>query len=463
MFAASNNSANALDTANTSFTNVTQPSVLSSNNDLRSLSTENLFTGTPSSIHTSSDLIIEKADGPQRVRAGDHITLSYTEKNIGQGDAGRHYVGLYLSKDDKWDNSDKLLETNSFSKVESLNAGTSIQITKTFKLDSSNITGDDGDYYVLYVADDWYRIKESNESNNFVARQISIETAYLPDLTITNGDAPNTANAGSKIKLSYTEKNISDEDAGEHNVGFYLSKDDKWDRSDTLLGERSVKGLGANKEISRNKKFTLDENLASGDYYLLYISDNNSNVSESNENNNVFAKKITIQGKRIKSSNLSFNDVESPINSTSSLSIDENVEKFGSTTSVPDLIIDVDNDLSPERAKAGGEISLSYNEKNIGIGDAGDHRVGFYLSTDDKWDSSDTLLGYDSVEPINAGEYIPQTKTFTLDSNITTGDYYLLYVGDDNNNVAESDETNNIVAKTITIQGKEVNQSLKDA
>ncbi|AFY32283.1 CARDB domain-containing protein [Calothrix sp. PCC 7507] len=461
MFAANNNSANALDTANTGLANGTQASVLGSNSDLKSLSTENLFTGTSSSSSAKlPDLIIEKPSEIVKATAGDKVTLTYTVKNIGSRNAGSHYVGFYLSKDDKWDSSDTLLGTNSFNKVQSLAAGASTSQTKEFTLDQNIKTGD---YYVLYVADDWSSVKESKEDNNFVAKQISIRATSSPDLTVRNGDAPNTAKAGSKIKLSYTERNIGNEDAGEHKVGFYLSKDNKWDSSDTLLGEKSVKGLRANKDISRTKEFSLDENLATGDYYLLYVSDNNNSVNESNETNNFFAKKITIQGKKAKSSNLSFNDTESPINSTSSLSIDQNVEKFASTSSAPDLIIDVDNDLSPERAKAGSEISLSYNEKNIGSGDTGEHRVGFYLSKDDKWDSSDTLLGYDSVEPISAGEYIPHTKTFNLDSNIASGDYYLLYVGDDQNNVTESDETNNIVAKAISIQGKDVSPSLKDA
>lgn len=124
------------------------------------------------------------------------------------------------------------------------------------------------------------------------------------------------------------------------------------------------------------------------------------------------------------------------------------------TTASPDLIVEVENDKSPERAKAGSEIKLSYEEKNVGSGEAGEHRVGFYLSKDGTWDSNDILLGEDSVKHIGAGKYISHTKTFSLDSNLASGDYYLLYVGDDKSNINETDETNNVVAKKITIKGK---------
>jgi subtilase family serine protease len=467
MFAASNNSANTLDAANTSLANGTQASVLGSNSDLRSLSTENLFTGTPSSSNDSlPDLIIEDASGPERAKIGDQVTLSYTEKNIGSGNAGKHFVGLYLSIDDKFDSSDKLLGTNSFNRVESLNAGTSIKLTKTFNFDASNIT--DGNYYLLYVADDFYSIQESNESNNVVAKQIAIQ-GTSPDLIVKNGDAPETVKAGTNITLYYREENIGKRDAGDHQVGFYLSRDNQWDSTDTLLGYDSVSRLEAGSYISRTKEFTLDENLDSGDYYLLYVGDRNNSVYESDETNNVFAKAITIQYEQANSSHLSFKDTESPIDSTPSVLRDEKNqdlverEKFASTSSTPDLIVEVENDKSPERAKAGSEISLSYKEKNVGSEKVGEHTVGFYLSKDDQWDSSDTFLGDDSVKGVRPGKYISHTKTFTLDSNITTGDYYLLYVGDNKNNVNESDETNNIVAKAITIQGKDVSQSLNDA
>ncbi|MDZ7962230.1 MAG: CARDB domain-containing protein [Aulosira sp. DedQUE10] len=118
--------------------------------------------------------------------------------------------------------------------------------------------------------------------------------------------------------------------------------------------------------------------------------------------------------------------------------------------------LEVENDKSPARGKAGSEITLAYKEKNLGSGDAGAHSVGFYLSKDDKWNSSDILLGEDSVNHVSTNKYISQTKAFTLDSNIASGDYYLIYAGDNKSNVSETDETNNIVPKAITIRGNSV-------
>jgi subtilase family serine protease len=53
--------------------------------------------------------------------------------------------------------------------------------------------------------------------------------------------------------------------------------------------------LGAGASTFGTKQVTLDNNLTAGDYYVLYVADDYSNIEESNETNNVVAKQIYIQ------------------------------------------------------------------------------------------------------------------------------------------------------------------------
>lgn len=132
---------NSLDTSNTSGVNSTQASVLGSSNDKNVLSTENLFTAkSSSSTSCLPDLVIENATNPERAIASTKIQISSTLKNIGSKDAGRHFVGYYLSQDEKWDTNDKLLETNSFDTVQSLKAGESISLVVEMQAHTASVS-----------------------------------------------------------------------------------------------------------------------------------------------------------------------------------------------------------------------------------------------------------------------------------------------------------------------------------
>lgn len=80
--------------------------------------------------------------------------------------------------------------------------------------------------------------------------------------------------------------------------------------------------------------------------------------------------------------------------------------------------------------------------------------VGWYLSTDATWDASDVLLigGRDQVDGLGAGEIAEVSIAVNIIPEGTSlGDYYLLTVVDEQDNVDESDENNNVEATPIEI------------
>jgi subtilase family serine protease len=84
--------------------------------------------------------------------------------------------------------------------------------------------------------------------------------------------------------------------------------------------------------------------------------------------------------------------------------------------------------------------------RNQGQGNPGSFRVGIYLSKDPVITTSDTLLGYTSVNALPAGSQQAITSSVKIPSGSAAGTYYIGAIGDYTNAVAESDETNNALA-----------------
>jgi subtilase family serine protease len=102
----------------------------------------------------------------------------------------------------------------------------------------------------------------------------------------------------------------------------------------------------------------------------------------------------------------------------------------------PDLTIK-DITLSPENPAIGDSVKFTFTIKNQGIEEAGASRVAYYID--------DNYIQSDSISSLNAG--VSVTKTFTWEAQ--GGTHVIKAVADSNNQVAESDETNN--TKTFTL------------
>ncbi|WP_317616825.1 CARDB domain-containing protein, partial [Nostoc sp. PA-18-2419] len=115
----------------------------------------------------------------------------------------------------------------------------------------------------------------------------------------------------------------------------------------------------------------------------------------------------------------------------------------------PDLIIQ--NAVNPSVGSVGGSIQVSYQVKNQGTGSAGYQQTKFFLSKNTTLSDEDTYLGYEYISGIAAGAYSSESTTLSISNSIATGNYYLLYQADGDGDIVESNETNNVFAKAITI------------
>ncbi|WP_039900441.1 CARDB domain-containing protein, partial [Microcystis sp. T1-4] len=144
------------------------------------------------------------------------------------------------------------------------------------------------------------------------------------------------------------------------------------------------------------------------------VADRNNNQGESNDNNNTFAVPITLDA--------------------------------------PDLV--VTEVTAPTSATLGESIEVSWTVTNQGTGTANQDWYDYvYVSTDQIYDSSDTYL---TGEYISSQTPLAADGSYTITRNVTlpstaTGDRYLLFVADRNNNQGESNDNNNTFAVPITL------------
>ncbi|WP_414753715.1 CARDB domain-containing protein [Anabaena sp. CCY 9910] len=356
---------------------------------------------------TQPDLTVLNASIPTSARVGSSIQINYQVRNQGNGSAGDSNTKFYLSPDLNIDSSDFYLGLDY---VSGLAAGASRQESATFTI-GSNINP--GNYYLIYYADADGYVSESNENNNAFGNLINITSAGNPDLIIQNPTAPTTASVGNTIQLSYQVRNQGVGNAVASTTRFYLSRDTTFSTDDVLLGSDAVNSIAAGAVSSETASIVIANSIAAGNYHLLFRTDADNNLAESNETNNVVSRTITIN--------------------------------------TADLI--VQNPTAPTTASVGNTIQLSYQVRNQGVGNAVASTTRFYLSRDTTFSTDDVLLGSDAVNSIAAGAVSSETASIVIANTIAGGNYHLLFRTDADSTVAESNETNNIVSRAITING----------
>jgi hypothetical protein len=114
------------------------------------------------------------------------------------------------------------------------------------------------------------------------------------DLVAKFFGAPNEIKQDKKYNAFVKEANQGTGNAGEHTIGIYLSEDNVWDSGDELVGEKEVNNLKAGKDRMVHVQFELDDDAETGPAFLIVKVDSDSDVSETNENNNTKTEAITV-------------------------------------------------------------------------------------------------------------------------------------------------------------------------
>jgi hypothetical protein len=212
------------------------------------------------------------------------------------------------------------------------------------------------------------------------------------------------------IAVSDTTRNAGGVDADASVSSFYLSSNSSLDAGDTRLAPARAVGALAAGSSSTGMSNVIIPDVAPGVWFLMANSDDGGLITETSEANNLRVVSIHIG---------------------------------------PDL--DVPTLSAPATATAGSTILVTDGVQNVGRGTAAASSTRYYLSTNLTLDASDKLLDAERVVPaLHANDTCTGSALVVLPAGLT-GRYYLIAIADGTNAVAESNETNNVFSRPITI------------
>jgi len=332
--------------------------------------------------------------------AGLPMTVSDTVRNQGGGTAPPTTTRYYLSVDSILDGSDIALGGRTTGSIAS-GASDTGSITVAIPAGTAS-----GSYYIIAKADGDNALVETNEANNTFAKSVNIG----PDLTVTNLAYPSIAGAGLAISVSDTVQNLGGGTAAATNTRFYLSVNATLDAGDVYLGSRAVGAIAPNATDTGSATITIPAGTATGYYYLIAKADGDDALAETNELNNALVRVITIG---------------------------------------PDLVLTALT--APSTAGGGQSITVSDTTRNSGGGSTTATTTRYYLSTNGTLDAGDVLLGARSVAALAPSAQDSGSATVTIPAGTASGTYYIIAKADGDDSLPETSETNNTLARGISI------------
>ena len=219
------------------------------------------------------DLQLLSASAATSASVGSPITVSWTVKNQGAATASNDWPDvIYLSMDDVYDDSDTYVAFFSAADQSPLAAGGSYTQTKTIWA-----TGIDtaAQYYLIFRTNSYSYSgqAEISKANNDLAIPINLDLNG-PDLQLLSASAPASASVGSPITVSWTVKNQGAATASnDWSDDVYLSKDSRYDYSDTFLTSSNAADqspLAAGSSYTQTKAISAPSIDTPGQYYLIF-------------------------------------------------------------------------------------------------------------------------------------------------------------------------------------------------
>ncbi|MBE9147549.1 hypothetical protein IQ257_03270, partial [Coleofasciculus sp. LEGE 07092] len=366
------------------------------------------------------DLILSNASTATSAVPGEVIEMNWTVQNQGVATALANWSDyIYLSTDNVLDAADQRIATAATGSETPLATGESYTITRDVRIPETVLPGN---YHLIFAADGSRNQGESNEANNQFALPLQVTGR---DLTISSVTAPSTGQLGSKVSVSWTVANQGDAAAIAGWVDhIYLSDNTTLDQSDRLVSSVSTANqmpLVASGNYTLNADLYLPNDTATGNRYLLFVTDGNNKERELNENNNILAQGITLNG--------------------------------------PDLA--VTEATAPESASLGDEVALSWTVINSGSHSASAPTWSdqIFLSSDTTLDATDTLIGTHirtNNITLGTGETYTQQQMVTIPNTVAAGSQYLLFVTDGGDAQGETNSGNNVLAQSIDLAGPDL-------
>lgn len=365
------------------------------------------------------DLIVQSPSVPGALTVAQPVTVSATVVNQGTTKAPASTLSVYISDDQVFDVQSDVLASSI--NIAALEAGSSSLAALTFTYSSA---WGIGPKYLYFVADAPGTVAETDETNNIAGLAITVNPSIDSDLVVQGAALSSTSILpNTSLNLTARVQNTGTGPAGSSTLRFYLSNDATFNPSiNQFLGSKTIGGIDPNSS-SDLQTFTFDYSAAfgTGTKYILFVADALNSVSEVNELNNVTALELLV------------NEPAPP-------GKDLIVNSFSASTS---------------SIVTGDTVSVNATVRNQGADTSGASSLGYYISNDAVFDASDILIGTSAITSLNTlTTSSAQNLEFVYQASYGTGSKYILFVADNGNIVAESQEGNNVSALAIEVLPK---------
>jgi hypothetical protein len=368
-------------------------------------------------INPFVDLIITKFNAPDdSTIVARPFFASWTIKNLKYNYTSDYFEdALYFSPDSVF-NANAVIATNSKSQNRGLTQNQTYNDSTFFG--TPNIPT--GNYYIFMRTNNTNNIYQENGNNNLfllknnlgAAKKIHVTRPPLPDFVDSITNAPNTIAVGQPLKVEALISNIGLGSNFPTNFSneLWLSSDFQINAGDFQLATSNTnKILTASQSYTDSLKFIMPNFIAQGNYVLIWRTNVNNSFYETNSNNNLAFKYITVL-----------------------------------RPSPADLV--VTNINFPDTAILGYTIdTVKWTVLNNAINAANGYSTdGIYLSKSTVLDSTAILLGMNNrflqMLPLQKDTLKKQIPT----NNLTEGLYNVMVKADVLNNILESDKNNNV-------------------
>jgi len=241
------------------------------------------------------------------------------------------------------------------------------------------------------------------------------QTPSTPDVFATNaGSSSLTPTVGTSITIQATQTiSTSSGATSAATLEYRYSLDATWSADDIVIGT-DISQLGGG-IASENESITYTIPSGSGTRYILIMADATSQITESNENNNLISLPITVSA----------------------------------GTALPDIFL-TGATVSSSTVAVGQSITINaIQNRNPQATATSYSSLQYRLSPDAIWENTDTYIGSDvSTFTTTIGSEV-ENITYTIPN--TPGNRFVLLRCDASNTTAEANENNNVVAIPITI------------
>ncbi len=247
----------------------------------------------------------------------------------------------------------------------------------------------------------------------------------VEDIYITNESVSvSTAACGDQITVSCTHNysgNVLDSNLPSFDVDYYLSTNPTLEVNiDQLLGGDSSSLGSDDTNHNETESVTIPANTSPGNYYILFFGDADDELAESNENNNVESVPIQI-----------------------------------TCSTGPEDIFVTNASLSASSVACGGTVVVSCTQNYSGNqldANLPSIDIDYYLSTNSTYEPNVDLFLNDDISSLGSDDpYHNESETLVIPLNTPPGTYYIIIVGDADNEITEVDEMNNIVPLQIQV------------